>query len=160
MISCMSEDINNVLKKLKIRIEKTKNKTVATWSIVVAYIFLGSIMLIIGPSWIFGFMEGSYWVLYRFVISHDICLDWTFLDCIYFAFISLSTIGFGDFVPRNSPPVSFGNDYLFHTDEVTYFIATHVLNVSECLAELINPMPTTEVDKLTGVSQLCSKVTG
>ena len=52
--------------------------------------------------------------------------DWSFVDGIYFSFISLSTIGFGDLVPSNTPPLKF---------------ATTQQNESVCLIELLNPIP-------------------
>ena len=157
MIACISEDINTLLKGWKKRNELTKQRTGS--SIMLAYTFAGSIMLIIIPSWIFRYMEGTYskksrhgafchpltcnndvfqcppiidsvigtrlfytqWVKKGHLgltptiglgLLNNFCFNigWSFLDCIYFSLISLSTVGFGDFVPRNSPPIQFGRN--------------------------------------------------
>lgn len=87
---------------------------IAPYSITIVYIIVGGFLLIFVPSCIFRVMEGKYIKAtsgcrtfhFRLII---ICyLGWSFLDCIYFSLISLSTIGFGDFVPRNAPPIAFG----------------------------------------------------
>ena len=44
----------------------------------------------------------------------------------YFSLISLSTIGFGDLVPSNTPPFSY---------------AKTVKNDTVCLMEMLNPLP-------------------
>ena len=49
---------------------------------VMAYMLFGSIVFIMLPAIIFRFVEVS----------------WTYLDSVYFAFITLTTIGFGDLV--------------------------------------------------------------
>jgi hypothetical protein len=68
---------------------------------------------------------------------------WALLDAIYFIIISLTTIGFGDFLPRNEPPTS---------------LATHLRNETECLFELINPVPSKNINNETGLSDICNPV--
>ena len=70
-------------------------------------------------------------------------LDWDIVDAVYYSFISLSTIGFGDFVPRNDPPTKY---------------ADYVRNDTACFEELINPIPSKNVDLQSGLTKLCNPV--
>lgn len=65
------------------------------------------------------------------------------MDSIYYSFISLSTIGFGDFIPSMEPPLKY---------------ATYVFNDTACFEALINPIPSSTVDDDTGISVLCNPV--
>ncbi|XP_077299567.1 potassium two pore domain channel subfamily K member galene isoform X2 [Arctopsyche grandis] len=49
------------------------------------------------PIWLCVFLVVSYIIAGAFLFSH--WEDWSFLDSAYFCFITLTTIGFGDFVP-------------------------------------------------------------
>ena len=69
--------------------------------------------------------------------------DWDIVDAVYYSFISLSTIGFGDFVPRNDPPTKY---------------ADYVRNDTACFEELINPIPSKNVDLQSGLTKLCNPV--
>ena len=53
---------------------------------VLVYLVFGHIVFIFIPS---------------IILCHIEC-DWSYLDAVYFAFITLTTIGFGDFVAGNS----------------------------------------------------------
>lgn len=90
------------------------------------YFLTGSVFMIIIPAKIFTAVEG-----------------WSLLDAIYFIIISLTTIGFGDLLPRNDPPMS---------------VATHRRNETACLFELINPVPSKNVNNETGLSNICNPV--
>ena len=58
------------------------------------------------------------------------------------AFISLSTIGFGDMVPMNDPPLEY---------------ATFKRDDEACFNELVDPMPSTD-KAADGLPQTCSQV--
>ena len=55
---------------------------------VLVYVIFGTIVFILLPAIIFRFVEA----------------EWTYLDSVYFAFITLTTIGFGDMVAGNLFP--------------------------------------------------------
>ena len=52
--------------------------------------------------------------------------EWTLFEALYFSLVTLSTIGFGDIVPREDPPSSY---------------AIYKKNETRCLNHLVNPMP-------------------
>lgn len=74
------------------------------------YFFYGCIMFVFVPSLLFIQAEE----------------DWTYLDAVYFSVISLTKIGFGDYVPSTTPPNKFANT---------------LLNATLCLANLTSPSP-------------------
>ena len=76
------------------------------------------------------------------VLILNIYLDWDLVDAVYYSFISLSTIGFGDYVPRNEPPVKY---------------ASYARNDTACFEELINPIPSKDLND-DGLSRLCNPV--
>ena len=52
------------------------------WLVTIAYLVVGNIVFMMAPSMIFTWLEG-----------------WTYTDSFYCTFITLTTIGFGDFIP-------------------------------------------------------------
>lgn len=56
----------------------------------ICYFLVGFVMFFLIPSLIFMQVEG-----------------WTFLDAMYFCVISLTSVGFGDLVIENSPPIKY-----------------------------------------------------
>ena len=74
--------------------------------------------------------------------SLQFILDWEFTDSIYYSLISLSTIGFGDYIPSMEPPLRYA-DYVF--------------NDTACFAALINPIPTGNLGE-DGISEECQTV--
>ena len=65
------------------------------------------------------------------------------MDAVYFSFISLSTIGFGDFVTSTYPPDKF---------------ATLLYNGTECFRALIDPVGKHALNKETGLPSVCNPV--
>ena len=79
--------------KIKNRLdEKFKKSSTRNFSPFKFIYFASGVVLILAlPSAVFCILEG-----------------WTKLESFYFSMISLSTIGIGDYIPRNSPPNSMG----------------------------------------------------
>ena len=101
MMSLLSESVHS---NGKLFIKKI---TGSTKKFSVYYIVVGFIFVLFFPTVIFTKMEGYY---KRYCNIENNCrLDWTLMDSLYFSLVSLSTIGFGDFAPREHPPLSFGN---------------------------------------------------
>ena len=38
--------------------------------------------------------------------------EWSLVDAFYFSFTTLSTVGFGDLVPREEPPLTLGECFI------------------------------------------------
>ncbi|CAF0956228.1 unnamed protein product [Brachionus calyciflorus] len=70
-----------ILKTTKIKNFQFKNKSVSNKDLIVAESFL-TFVLVLTASYIFSVYEG-----------------WSYFDAIYYSFITLTTIGFGDYVP-------------------------------------------------------------
>ena len=104
MMSSISDLINSKMEQFRRKLEIKTKKTMPYYVVPIGYTLLGSIVLIIVPSVIFTIMEGRAPVDLMPVVVTLLCLDWDMTDAVYYSFISLSTIGFGDFVPRNDPP--------------------------------------------------------
>ena len=58
----------------------------------VFYFIFGCGLFLLVPAYIFHLVE-----------------DWSYIDAVYFAIISLTKIGFGDFVPNTQPPDKYAN---------------------------------------------------
>ena len=146
MMSVISDLINSRMDALRRLIQGQRSKALPCYAIPAAYTVLGFIFLVIVPSVIFMFMEGKLDNMRTFIwdVFAIFYLGWSFLDAIYYSFISLSTIGFGDYVPRNDPPTQY---------------ASHVKNDTACFEELINPIPSNDVNNVTGLTNLCNPVT-
>lgn len=83
---CLSFCLSNILKPLAIRII---HQFIITLFIIIAFFIV--------PSLIFYHIEK----------------DWTYLDCLYFCFISLTTVGLGDYVPGENPLQAYQGLYRF-----------------------------------------------
>ena len=83
---------NHLILKLTGRneIEDSFLVTLPYYALPSTYLLVGVIFLILLPSWIFTSME-----------------NWNFGDSFYFSIISVSTIGFGDYVPNMNPPLKY-----------------------------------------------------
>ncbi|CBY08105.1 unnamed protein product [Oikopleura dioica] len=67
---------------------------------------------------------------------------WSALEAVYFIIVSLTTIGFGDYSPRMDPPIE---------------LAYSKRNETACLFELINPIPSRNLNNQTGLTVSCDK---
>ena len=74
-------------------------------------------------------------------LNFFVILGWMLLDAVYYSFISLSTIGFGDFIPSMEPPIRY---------------ATYIRNDTACFEALINPIPSQNINDESGLSNLCN----
>lgn len=122
-MSVISDIIYSKMDDWRVKIEKRSSETVPSYLFPVIYTIGGFICLILIPSAIFTMME-----------------DWDLVDAVYYSFISLSTIGFGDYVPRNEPPIKY---------------ASYARNDTACFEELINPIPSKDLN-VDGLSRLCN----
>ena len=143
MMSVISDLINGKMDQLRKLIERNTTKMVPCYFIPIIYTIVGFIFLIVVPSIIFTIMEGIFGLFGRFRVYMTLFQDWDIVDAVYYSFISLSTIGFGDFVPRNDPPTKY---------------ADYVRNDTACFEELINPIPSKNVDLQSGLTKLCNPV--
>ena len=102
------------------------------------YIGGGFFVLILVPAKIFMSIEG-----------------WSALEAVYFIIVSLTTIGFGDYSPRMDPPIELGK--FICKLQKNIFLAYSKRNETACLFELINPIPSRNLNNQTGLTVSCDK---
>ncbi|XP_033127749.1 potassium channel subfamily K member 1-like [Anneissia japonica] len=61
-------------------------------------------------------LTGLFFVILPSLVFFSLEPSWTYLDCYYFIFISLTTIGLGDFIPANN----YTNDEWSHSHRAIY----------------------------------------
>ena len=83
MMSKLAENSNVIVLKIGKAAEERLKRGLPASLGTTLFCVMGFFFLIGGPVWLFHHMEG-----------------WDVLDSVYFIFISLSTTGFGDMVPR------------------------------------------------------------
>ena len=125
-MTVLSNVINNQLIELRNQFENCLNRQISDWFIPLLYTTSGCALLIVIPTVVFTMVE-----------------HWSILESVYFALISLSTIGLGDMVPMLEPPVKY---------------ATTVRNDTACFSALVDPIPSSNISKLTGISTNCDPV--
>ena len=82
--------INSTNKKLADSVNYFKNRRLDRFADTVVICFLGVAIFILLPAWVFHHVEG-----------------WGYITACYFAVVTLSTIGFGDYIPGK---VTVGRD--------------------------------------------------
>ena len=83
----------------------------------------GFVVFALIPSTIFMFVE-----------------DWTFFEAFYYCVITLTTIGFGDFIPSVAPPVEY---------------AINIRNDSACFQAMVDSAHVFEISNITGLLVKC-----
>ncbi|XP_038654824.1 potassium channel subfamily K member 16 [Scyliorhinus canicula] len=85
-LNTLGRSLNGYLKRVERSGQKSNNKQVMEIFAMVFFLILGTVLLLVFPPLIFSHVEG-----------------WTYGESFYFAFITLSTIGFGDYVVGTDP---------------------------------------------------------
>ncbi|RNA40536.1 Two pore potassium channel sup-9 [Brachionus plicatilis] len=121
MFQSVGERLNGFLKytlrKIKLasfRFYKFKNKNVSNKDLIVTE-FMLTLVLVVTASYIFSVYEG-----------------WSYFDAIYYSFITLTTIGFGDFVPLQK------NNYLKYNPIYVAFTIFFIITGLTILASSTN----------------------
>ena len=76
----------------------------------------GRILLVVLQAFVFLVFGVAIFILAPAVIFFFFEDDWEFVDCVYFAFITLSTIGFGDLVAGNYTFLKVYQQYFLHNN--------------------------------------------
>ena len=84
--SCVCKSVVDTQLTVNRTLRLAKKKLVSESSIRFGYFFYGCIVFVFLPSYLFKLAEHG----------------WTYLDAVYFSVISLTKIGFGDYVPSKS----------------------------------------------------------
>ena len=79
-------ELKSTVRKL-IKVTQNYKKHHHTELVQVAYFIFGCGIFLVIPAYVFHLVE-----------------DWSYIDAVYFAIVSLTKIGFGDFVPNTQPP--------------------------------------------------------
>ena len=79
VVSSLGRKLFEALERLCIRASACRDQK---WLPLLTYILLGNVLFIWVAAAIFGYIE-----------------NWAYIDAVYYTFITLSTIGFGDFIP-------------------------------------------------------------
>jgi len=74
-------------------------------------------------------------------VAYTAIEGWSYLDAIYFSLISLTTIGFGDFIPSVAPPVDY---------------AINVRNDSACFQAMVDATHLFAVSNYSGLPEKCN----
>ncbi|CAM9835939.1 potassium channel, subfamily K, member 16-like [Lampetra fluviatilis] len=95
VLNMVGKSITRYAKRLEMRIRKKGfNKRKVKVAIALLSLLGGTVLFLLLPPLVFGVLEG-----------------WTYTEGFYYAFITLSTIGFGDYVVGNNPNRTYAHSY-------------------------------------------------
>ncbi|CAG5102677.1 Oidioi.mRNA.OKI2018_I69.chr1.g416.t1.cds [Oikopleura dioica] len=131
LLSVISEIINDCLRKCRSKLERfvqsakgcCKNERISS-IVSFSYISIGFVLTFVLPCVAFIKIE-----------------QWTILDAVYFSIITLTTVGFGDYIPSVAPPEKYANN---------------VRNDSVCFQAMIEPVTMVKISNRTGLPELCA----
>ena len=89
--------------------------------------------------------------------SNDPWKGWSYLESVYFSIISLTKVGFGDFVPHTQPAdkwamlVSIIQKFLWQND-----ILRHKHNKTRCISALVSTSPRTGASEFKRLFDACA----
>lgn len=113
--------------------------------------FLIKLMLKLSIKYTFQFYKNRFVSqIYGFLLvcvlpccAFTVIEGWSYLDAVYFSLISLTTIGFGDFIPSVAPPAEY---------------AINVRNDSACFQAMVDSTHTFKISNITGLPIKCNPV--